>query len=154
MTLTDGKVVYHLYLCRCHCHSLQLNCVTRWKGVAESPPSPPHPEPNCAQLNWTEANSRTGGSLLLPLAPVLPCLFHSSCVFFFFFNSLPLTQYQSLSVPMQPFPLFCLPHFLLRPPTQCTTLQPLFPVLSSCMAAESWLAVDAKGQYEKPQCLL
>lgn len=98
--------------------------------------------------DWRLAAAPSRSSSPVSLSLFL-CLF-----FFFFFNSLPLTQYQSLSVPMQPFPLFCLPHFLLRPPTQCTTLQPLFPVLSSCMAAESWLAVDAKGQYEKPQCLL
>lgn len=44
------------------------------KGVAESPPSPPHPEPSYAQLNWTEANSWTGGSMLLPHSLHFSCL--------------------------------------------------------------------------------
>ena len=51
--------------------SLRLNCVTRLKGVAESPPSPPHPEPSYAQLNWKEAKFWTGSSLQLSLSPTV-----------------------------------------------------------------------------------
>lgn len=94
--------------------SLRLNCVTRLKGVAESPPSPPHPEPSYAQLNWKEAKFWTGSSLQLSLSLSLP-------------QSVPVSLCLSLSPP---------------PPPQCPTQQPLFPVLSSYMAAEPWVAAE------------
>lgn len=61
-----------------------------------------------------------------------------------FFYSLSHSQYQPLSIPVQSL------AFSSTSP-QCPTQQPLFPVLSSYMAAEPWVAAEANGVLRSPE---
>lgn len=74
------------------------------------------------------------------LTPLLLSLFHFSSFF-----TLSLIVSTSLSLyPSSPSLSLSL-RLSPPPPPQCPTQQPLFPVLSSYMAAEPWVAVEANG---------